>query len=265
MPKTEMAGRKKENLQENTKRFQHCDAVATKIKCTIDREGNRDGERDRQAEPFGILIYPFTDFSSHFVCKMRQSNYSTTTSMAKKRKNLQWGATTMEATKVKPHAFIHSVYSFSCSSFLSLQHSAWNDNCRLHREKYLNNSNQRISKKYYWKYSFWANTTTFINISSGLKPNVIKENTFVDLYFSRFTVNNRCCGTLEDFARMLVLLPLLLLLLLLFRCRERRKEQRKQRKQRKAKQTQVAGNNNKSSSNSKTITNCNINFWPLAF
>jgi len=117
-------GGKKENLQENTKRFQHCDAVATKIKCTIDREGNRDGERDRQAEPFGILIYPFTDFSSHFVCKMRQSNYSTTTSMAKKRKNLQWGATTMEATKVKPHAFIHSVYSFSCSSFLSLQHSA---------------------------------------------------------------------------------------------------------------------------------------------
>lgn len=75
MPKTEWLGEKKGwKIEENTKRFQHCDA--TQRNAPIDRDGNRDAERDtgnRCHLVFLFILFTESDFSSHFVCKMRQS------------------------------------------------------------------------------------------------------------------------------------------------------------------------------------------------
>lgn len=89
MPKTEWLGEKKGwKIEENTKRFQHCDA--TQRNAPIDRDGNRDAERDtgnRCHLVFLFILFTESDFSSHFVCKMRQSKLQQHQWWKKKGKN----------------------------------------------------------------------------------------------------------------------------------------------------------------------------------
>lgn len=99
-------------------------------------------EMQKETPAIAAIWYSYLSFSPRatsvhiLYAKCAKANYNNING-GKKREKLQWQATTMRTTKVKPHAFIHLVYSFSCSSFfLPLQHFPLaNDNGRLHLAK----------------------------------------------------------------------------------------------------------------------------------